>query len=83
MTHQFETRVCGIPCIVEILNYEPYSEGYFSGLPEQCYDSTGGCSEWRLLTLKGKPSAWLENKMSAQTRKQIDDEVFNYMEQER
>jgi hypothetical protein len=80
MSLTFETRVCGIPCLIEILNYQPFMSGHFSGLPEDCYPDEGGCGEWRVLSLKGKPASWLEKKMNREMRDNIDHEVYEHME---
>jgi hypothetical protein len=75
-----KTRVCGIPCIVRVYDWEPYRPAKLSGPPEYCYEAEGGHGEWGLLTTRGQPAPWLEKKMSDLDRARIDEEVFEYME---
>lgn len=76
----FETRVCGIPCIVRVLSWEDYLPAKISGPPEYCYPAEGGYGEWELLDLKGRPAPWLEKKMTDADRQEVDAFLFDQME---
>jgi len=77
---EFESTVCGIPCIIRVTDYESYVAAYTTGLPENCYPSEGGCGDWEVLDRRGRPAAWLERKLTDSERSRIDDEVFSLME---
>ena len=81
MMDEFETRVCGIPCIVRVTSWERYVPAKISGPVENCYPAEGGCGEWELLDLRGRRAQWLERKMKDSDISAIDEEVFEYMEQ--
>ena len=61
----FLTRVAGIPCQCEVLEYQPYQpmritgSGYGDADPPE-----DEVFEFRLLDLKGYPAAWLEKKVT-------------------
>jgi hypothetical protein len=77
---EFESRVCGIPCIIRVKYWEVYIPAQRSGPPERCYPSEGGEGNWEILDRRGRPAAWLERKLTGDDRERIDTEVFNHME---
>lgn len=77
---EFEARVCGIPCIVAVLYWEPYALAKISGPPEDCCPEEGGCGEWELRDRRGRPAPWLERKLDDEERQRIDELVFERME---
>ena len=77
---EFESTVCGIPCIIRVTYWESYRPAYVSGLPENCYPAEGGCGDWEVLDRRGRPAAWLERKLTDRERSLIDGEVFGHME---
>jgi hypothetical protein len=77
---EFETRVCGIPCIVRVLSWDSYTPAYISGPPENCYPAEGGEGEWEILDTRGRPAPWLERKMKTEDYVKLDEEVFEHME---
>ena len=77
---EIETTVCGIPCIVKVLSWEPYVPAKVSGPPEDCYPAEGGYGNWELLDRKGRAAPWLEAKMTEQDRRVLEEELFNRME---
>ncbi len=77
---EFETRVCGIPCIVRVLSWDYYIPAKVSGPPEHCYPSEGGEGEWEILDRRGRPAPWLERKMTDRQRNELEEEIFNHME---
>ncbi len=76
----FDTRVCGIPCIVRVTYWEPYLPAKVSGPPEYCYPAEGGCGDWEILDSRGRPAPWLEKKMLEADRQEVDAFLFNQME---
>jgi len=77
---EFETHVCGIPCLVKVTYWEPYVPAKLYGPPEHCYPSEGGYGDYKVCDLRGRPAKWLERKMTDQDHDLLAEEVFNYME---
>ncbi|MFC0268543.1 hypothetical protein [Kushneria aurantia] len=50
------TRIAGIPCIVEVTHYEPYHAGTFFEPP------SGPEIEYSIYDRRGRPAAWLDGK---------------------
>lgn len=73
-------RLDGIPCIIAVTDYESYTPAYTSGPPEHCYPAEGGCGEYEILDRRGYRAAWLERKVDAQAEEDIQQAIFNYME---
>ena len=77
---EIEHRVCGIPCIVGVTDYEGYTPAYISGPPENCYPAEGGSGDFEILDRRGYRAKWLEKKMTAQDEDAIQELIFDYME---
>lgn len=77
---EIEARVCGIPCLIGLIDYEAYLPAYVSGPPDRCYPAEGGSGSWEILDSRGRPAPWLEKKMTAKDHDEVDEIVFNYME---
>ena len=73
---EFESNVCGIPCIIRVTNYDHYQPAFISN----CYPAEGGRGDWEVLDRSGRPAPWLERKLNDRERSRIDDEVFEHME---
>ena len=80
---EFETRVCGIPCIVRVTSWDAYVPAKVGGPPEYCYPAEGGEGDWEILDTRGRPAPWLEKKMTDRDHRLLSEEVFNHMESER
>lgn len=80
MATTIDFKVCGIPCQIEVLSYDPIAHGRFGGRPEDCYPDEGGESEWQLLDRNGYRAKWLENKMTDADREAVEQKVMDYME---
>lgn len=78
--HEFESRVCGIPCLIRVTSYEAYVPARTYGPPENCYPAEGGCGDWEVLDRRGRPAPWLERKLTKDDISRIDSEVFEEME---
>ena len=73
-----ETRISGIPCIVEITSYYPARSGKWF--------RDGSCAapeyeelEFVVLDRKGYPAPWLERKMDDHDRNRIVEELRKQM----
>lgn len=75
---EFETRVAGIPCLVEITDFYAGSAPITSGPPELCDPGDSSEVQWRLLDRRGYPAAWLERKLSEDDRTRIDNEALSH-----
>lgn len=83
MTHyiaEIEHRVAGIPCLIGVTDYEEYTPAFINGPPERCYPAEGGCGEWEILDRRGRPAAWLQRKLTARDEDEINEVIFNHME---
>lgn len=77
---EIEARVCGIPCLIGVIDYEAYVPAKVSGPPEYCYPSEGGYGDWEILDQRGRPAPWLAKKMTAKDHDEVDEIIFNHME---
>ena len=80
---EFESRVCGIPCIVRVLDWEPFVPMYTGGHPDNWMPEEGGHGSWEMLDRRGRPAPWLERKMTQAEQDRIYSEVFDKMEHKR
>lgn len=80
---EFESRVCGIPCIVRVLDWEPFVPMYTGGHPDNWMPEEGGHGSWEILDRRGRPAPWLERKMTQAEQDRIYSEVFDKMERNR
>lgn len=80
---EIESRVCGIPCIIGVVDYEAYVPAYISGPPENCYPSEGGEGDYEILDRRGRPAPWLAKKMTANDEDRVLAEIYKYMESSR
>ena len=77
---EIEHRVAGIPCLIGVIDYESYTPAFISGPPENCYPAEGGCGDWEILDRRGRPAAWLQRKLTARDEDEINEVIFNHME---
>ena len=77
---EIEHRVCGIPCIIGVTDYEGYTPAYTSGLPENCYPAEGGSGDFEILDRKGYRAKWLEKKLTARDEDAIQELIYEHTE---
>lgn len=69
------TRVCGIPAMIEITSFAPYrccKRGHIDNwLPDELPEI-----EWHILDRRGRPAAWLERKLSPADRRRIEADLI-------
>ena len=76
MSYDFETRICGIPCLIryDVLgDYHPATMWEPESHPEL---------EWQVLDTRGRPALWLERKMTIKDDKALTDECWEHYEGE-
>lgn len=77
---EIEHRVCGIPCLIGVTDYDSYVPAYTNGPVERCYPAEGGTGDYEILDRRGRPAPWLERKMSGKDEEEVQEAIFNYME---
>lgn len=77
---KFDTHICGIPCVINVISYQPCVPAYISGPPERCYPAEGGEAQWEVLDRSGRYARWLENKLTNADIERIESEIVNLME---
>ena len=77
---EFETTVCGIPCLVRVINWEPYRPAILRADPGDSYPPEGGEGDWEILDRKGRPAPWQERKLTGQELARLEHAIFEYME---
>jgi len=79
MIHILKTEIGDVPCVVRLLNWEPYKPAYISGAPENCYEASGGHGDWEVW-VDDERAKWLEDDMSAKDIEKLEDQLFYMME---
>ena len=75
-----ELRVCGIPCLVRVTNWVPWTACRVTAEADDSYPEDGGYGDWEILDLKARPAPWLARKLTPDTRAELEQEIFNHME---
>lgn len=73
----FDSRVCGIPCQIEVTYYVNEPARLF-GRPEDCYPAEFDV-EYNILDRKGYRAEWLERKVKPSDEQKIIDEIVYHM----
>ena len=85
MAYQFASKVCGIPCIINVDHYFRHSarissaHNFLSDLDFDGYEEI----EYSVLDRKGHPAAWLERKVTTEDHFRITAEISDVMREER
>lgn len=80
MICEFETSIRGIPCIIQVTDWEPYRPPILSGSPDNWCPAEGGHGDYLIMTRRGRPAKWLERHMTVSENEKLDLEVFEFME---
>lgn len=78
MTARFPTRVAGIPCQIEVLQYEPYRSNRWGHIDNWLPDDEEYL-EFGILDRRGRPAEWLERKLTDADRMRIYEEADQFM----
>ena len=78
-----DTRIAGIPCVVEVLYYQPADPGWTLGPPEKCWPPSPAVIEYRVCDRRGRPAPWLERKMTEKDRERIEAEIEDAIKRQR
>lgn len=71
---EFESRVCGIPCIIEAEVFVS-SPTYGDSSADDCWGYTD-IESWRVLDRNGRPAPWLERKLNQSEIERIESEIY-------
>lgn len=71
-----ETRISGIPCIVEYVIRGKYKPAKIHAPPEYCYEAEYPEVEFTVCDRNGRPAPWLERKMTYEDEKRIEAEIL-------
>jgi hypothetical protein len=47
---------------------------------DDSYPEDGGYGDWEILDRKARPAPWLARKLTPDTRAELEQEIFNHME---
>jgi hypothetical protein len=72
---EFESRVCGIPCIIEA-EVSGSSANYGDASDHDCWGYTE-IESWKVLDRNGRPAPWLERKLNAKEINRIENEIYS------
>ena len=75
---QFDSRICGIPCIIDVIYSTKYVPASANGHPDRSTPAEGGDFEYTVLTTKGKPAPWLQSKVTDEIDAQVYEEYLTY-----
>ena len=77
---EIEHTVCGIPCIIGVIDYTSVKGSYSYNAPSDMdYYGYTEC-DWELLDRKGYRANWLAKKMTSRDEDSINEAISNYME---
>lgn len=71
---EFDSRVCGIPCIVKVVYYHPGSEAVHSG--PLCGPEEPPEIDYVILDRNGRRAQWLERKMTKSDHDDVYEEAL-------
>ena len=72
---QIETRISGIPCLVDYSIHGHYEPARTYGPPERCYEAQYPEIDFDVLDRRGRPAPWLEKKLTQAERQRIETEI--------
>lgn len=70
----FQTKVQGIPCIVQVMRHSYTRPDPYAASSEDFY---GGWElDWHLCDQRGRPAEWLEAKLTDADRQRVEREII-------
>lgn len=80
MNTTFPTKVQGIPCLCEIVDFTPYVPARIYGPIELCRPAEGGEIELQLRDRKGYVADWLNKKVTEEDQARLKKEALIFMQ---
>ena len=71
-----ETRISGIPCVINYTVSGNYLPAYINAPPEYCYEAEYPEIEFVVCDRRGRPAPWLAAKMTAEDIQRIETEIL-------
>jgi len=71
MITKFNSFVAGIPCIIQVDDYEPTIPGHRRGHPDNWEDDIVGYFDYTICDRTGRPAPWLDKKETEADQAQI------------
>ena len=76
---EFEHRVCGIPCIIEVTHFESVKGSYSYNAPSDMdYYGYTEC-EYEVLDRRGRPAPWLQRKVTDAIDSDIQEAIARHL----
>lgn len=76
---RIDARICGIPCIIEVIHWQPAVPANLSGHPDNWSPPEDSETEYEILDRNGRPAPWLENKMTAKDYRLLEEHIDQVM----
>lgn len=70
-----ETRISGIPCLIEVLGFTKGYPAKTNAEPDHCYEGVPDEFEWVVCARNGRPAPWLEAKLTDHDISRINTEL--------
>ena len=77
-----ETRISGIPCIVDYTIRGKYVPAKIHAPPEFCHEAEYPEVEFTVCDRNGRPAPWLEKKMTYQDQQRIEAEILEQYDED-
>ena len=77
-----ETRISGIPCIVDYTIRGKYVPAKIHAPPEFCHEAEYPEVEFTVRDRNGRPAPWLEKKMTYEDQQRIEAEILEQHEED-
>ncbi len=76
---EFEHRVCGIPCIIEVTHFDSVKGSYSYNAPSDMdYYGYTEC-EYEVLDRRGRPAPWLQRKVTDAIDSDIQEAIARHL----
>jgi len=78
---QIDTRIAGIPCIVEVTYYEPVIPGRRWGRIDDWEPDTGGDLDYVICDRRGREAPWLARKLTDSDADKLEIEILQHIKE--
>lgn len=81
MSHEIESRIDGIPCLISVTYYRAVKGAGSLYSAASDMDYTGWTDmDWVVCDRRGRLAPWLERKLTQKDRDRIESEIANHFE---
>lgn len=78
---QIETRISGIPCLIEASVNGTYTPAKTDADPGRCYEAEYPEIEFDVLDRRGRPAPWLAKKLTQADTNRIENLILETQEE--